>query len=338
MSCVFLTIAGHQVSGLGFTTATSLRSPSEERPVGHVFISYSHEDTPYVARLAERIRERGIEVWMDDEIDYGTLYPRVIEEHLEGCAAVVLVMSEHARASEWVSNELEYAKDRDKPVVPLLLSGGRWLEMMTTQHVDVADGGLPPADFYSRLMQVAGLQPEGQAQRVKSPTAWHNPLTVYISSRMSETRDERAAVHNAFESSDLPVLTWDDEFDAGASWRSPFDVWREQIEQTDIYLGIFVQDLGEYTRDGFELARDAGKPTLLFVARHVDDRSDELSEFIHNVDDPMSGIGIGLFEGPEDLAEQVRSSVGYELLRGYREAKRNRGTFVPTRAPGGPLT
>lgn len=122
----------------------------------YVFISYSHKDTAYVAKLAASLEERGIDVWMDDEIDYGDRYPRVIQEHLDSCAAVVLVMSKHSTISEWVSNELAYAKNKEKTVLPLLLSGDLWLPLATTQHADVSHGGLPPDEFFERLQGILG--------------------------------------------------------------------------------------------------------------------------------------------------------------------------------------
>ena len=40
--------------------------------MGHVFISYSREeDQPYARRLADDLRTHDIEVWIDDDVDYG---------------------------------------------------------------------------------------------------------------------------------------------------------------------------------------------------------------------------------------------------------------------------
>ena len=91
---------------------------------------------------------------MDDEIDYGDQYPNVIEEHLDASAAVVLIMSEHSRGSRWVANELAFAMDQSKTILPLLLSGRKWVSLAAVQHADVTARNLPPDDFYDRLDRV----------------------------------------------------------------------------------------------------------------------------------------------------------------------------------------
>ena len=37
----------------------------------HIFISYSRKDQPYTRKMAEHLRQRGFDVWMDDRIGFG---------------------------------------------------------------------------------------------------------------------------------------------------------------------------------------------------------------------------------------------------------------------------
>ena len=123
--------------------------------MGHIFISYSHKDKDYVHKLQEALQNEGFDVWIDDRIDYGTQWPKVIQDQLDACDAFIVVVSENSYESEWVQNEVARAKWKGKPFFPLLLNGDPWLSIQVTQWVDVRDKSLPPKKFYERLAHVA---------------------------------------------------------------------------------------------------------------------------------------------------------------------------------------
>jgi hypothetical protein len=119
--------------------------------MSHVFISYSRKDQDYVSLLAQALESHRLPVWLDDHIDYGTTWPRVIQDHVERCAVFLVVMSPRSEDSLWVQNELTLAQKLKKPVFPLLLEGEHWFQILTIQSVDVVGGKLPPARFYDTL-------------------------------------------------------------------------------------------------------------------------------------------------------------------------------------------
>ncbi len=119
----------------------------------HVFISYSHKDSDYTHRLADEMERHNIPVWIDDRIDYGTRWPQVIEEKIDTCGAFVLIMSDNARASDWVNNELTYALGKGKQVFPLLLKGETWLAVASIQYVNVRNRRLPDESFYKTVLE-----------------------------------------------------------------------------------------------------------------------------------------------------------------------------------------
>ena len=118
----------------------------------HVFISYSHKDSDYTHKLAEEIERHNIPVWIDDRIDYGTRWPHVIQEKIDTCKAFVLIMTDNARASDWVNNELTYAHGKGKKIFPLLLKGNVWLAVASLQYVNVKNRRLPEESFYKTLL------------------------------------------------------------------------------------------------------------------------------------------------------------------------------------------
>jgi hypothetical protein len=72
-----------------------------------VFLSYSSKDKPTVQELAERLKQDGLRVWLDNwVINPGDLIPLAIERGLERSRMLVLVMSKNAFTSEWMTLNL----------------------------------------------------------------------------------------------------------------------------------------------------------------------------------------------------------------------------------------
>ena len=92
-----------------------------------VFLSHSHRDRPRVVRLAERLRERGLRVWLDDwVIQPGDDIYNAIENGLEYSRTLLLCLSQPAIDSDWVKLERNTAIFRDpmnkaRRFVPVLL-------------------------------------------------------------------------------------------------------------------------------------------------------------------------------------------------------------------------
>ncbi len=125
----------------------------------YIFTSYSHKDKDYVHRLVKMLRRDGLNVWIDDRVDYGTRWPKVIQEQLDSCDAFIVVVSENSFESDWVQNEVTRAKRKGKSFFPLLLSGDPWLAIETTQYADVRGGKMPSKRFIERLKDVIAHPP-----------------------------------------------------------------------------------------------------------------------------------------------------------------------------------
>ena len=131
-----------------------------------VFISYSHRDGEYAHRLADELRNHGVDAWIDERIDYGEQWPRVIQENLTASRIFLLVMSTDAYHSMWVQNEVSFAQANGKPIFPLLLDGEVWLSMASMQYVDVRSGKMPPERFFTELRTDLGQPaPPGPKRR-----------------------------------------------------------------------------------------------------------------------------------------------------------------------------
>jgi WD40 repeat protein len=79
-----------------------------------VFLSHSSKDKKVVRSVAERLRNDGLRVWLDDwEIRPGDSIPARIEDGLERSRVLVLCMSAHAFGSDWAHLEAGTFRFRD---------------------------------------------------------------------------------------------------------------------------------------------------------------------------------------------------------------------------------
>lgn len=78
------------------------------------FISYSHKDEEFAKRLHSRMRDEGLRVWYaPEEMKGGRKIHEQIDEAIRVHDKLLLVLSEHSMASEWVKTEIRHARRRE---------------------------------------------------------------------------------------------------------------------------------------------------------------------------------------------------------------------------------
>ena len=86
-----------------------------------VFISYSRRDGRFVRRLAESIEGQGKQVWVDTEgIEDAEVFPLAIQRAIQGSDVFLFVITPAAVESAYCENEVEYASELKKRIVPVL--------------------------------------------------------------------------------------------------------------------------------------------------------------------------------------------------------------------------
>lgn len=87
-----------------------------------IFFSYSRDNSDFVLNLAKELREAGAEVWLDQlDISPGSRWDKSIESALEKSSTLLVVLSKSSVASHNVMDEVSYALEEGKTVVPILL-------------------------------------------------------------------------------------------------------------------------------------------------------------------------------------------------------------------------
>lgn len=105
----------------GFLARVGKRSPT-------IFLSYSHEDSPYVAQIARKLAESSYDVWFDQqEVQPGDSLVSKIERGLDAADFVVFFLSPASTRSKWARQELNVAiarqvsSERSTIIIPVLL-------------------------------------------------------------------------------------------------------------------------------------------------------------------------------------------------------------------------
>lgn len=93
-----------------------------------VFVSHSSVDKPWVRKLGGDLARYGVSVWVDEEqIRPGARIVDALEQAIEACGSMALVVSPESMASGWVGEEYSRAvalaqrKDRPLQLIPVLL-------------------------------------------------------------------------------------------------------------------------------------------------------------------------------------------------------------------------
>jgi parallel beta-helix repeat protein len=167
---------------------------------GHVFISYDREDHAYVERLVAGLRDRGADVWVDHDIDYGQQWVAVIEERIKSCAVMLVVMSPRSEASPWVKREIYAAEQAHKTILPVLLEGEMWFLLSNYQAEIVRDRNMPDDRFLAAVVAAAS----GPAA---PRSVWQAPRAIDRSESLPRTMVVDAMGRGDFDNLTAAVMT-----------------------------------------------------------------------------------------------------------------------------------
>lgn len=117
-------------------------------PTKDIFISYSRHDLEVAKGIKDDIeRTTGVECWMDlDCIECGDNYDKIIVKAIDEAKIVIFFLSEHSMQSKWTEEEVRYALDTNKKVIPVCIDGTQlsgWYKLKL--------GGIDTVDYANPL-------------------------------------------------------------------------------------------------------------------------------------------------------------------------------------------
>lgn len=95
--------------------------PKPRRPM-ICFISYARDDASVATRLKADLEGRGIRAWRDlDDIPAGASWDDTIAKAIAECSHFLLLVTPTSVQSSNVSDEVSYARERRKAILPLII-------------------------------------------------------------------------------------------------------------------------------------------------------------------------------------------------------------------------
>jgi len=88
---------------------------------GTIFISHASKDKDYVSDLVEELQSIRLNIWIDHEgIKPATTWAESIQDALNSCEYMLLIVTDASMASDYVTYEWSYFMGRGKPVYPFV--------------------------------------------------------------------------------------------------------------------------------------------------------------------------------------------------------------------------
>jgi hypothetical protein len=106
------------------------------------FLSYSRSDERFALRFAKDLRGHGVAMWIDQlDIRPSEHWDRAIERAVRDCRGLVVILSPRSVASENVADEISYAIDTGKSVLPVMIEKCTLPLRITRMHMVDATAG-----------------------------------------------------------------------------------------------------------------------------------------------------------------------------------------------------
>ena len=111
-----------------------------------VFVSYAHADRGIAESVVAALRNAGLDVWSDRNIEPGAPWSPELDAAIRACRCVVVLWSKESIASTWVLKEARFA-EREAKLVPAIIDGVHPpLEFDHVQAADLTSWNGDPAD------------------------------------------------------------------------------------------------------------------------------------------------------------------------------------------------
>jgi TolB-like protein/tetratricopeptide (TPR) repeat protein len=144
-----------------------------------VFISYASQDAPIAQDLCSALEQGGVVCWLAPRnVRPGDFYADSIVQAINGCALLVLVLSQSAIDSPHVLREVERASAKRRPIIGFKIDAaplppGLEYFLSTSQWIDAGAGR--PDRLFPKLLEAVRSRmasgPQGQAQPVPAGQA-----------------------------------------------------------------------------------------------------------------------------------------------------------------------
>lgn len=175
----------------------------------HLFLSYSRRDTDVMYRVRDALRSEGFAVWTDENLVPGTSqWNKEIQKAIMSAAGMVVLLSPDSNGSEWVANEIGYAKTCQVQIFPILVRGEEResvpIELIRVQRIDIRTRFLGKMQnlvdaLQEHLEEVSEIEDQ-ETETVSEPT-----VTIPDDPELSNREKERVKFWNSLVTRSKPL-------------------------------------------------------------------------------------------------------------------------------------
>lgn len=126
---------------------------ADRPPAADFFICHAEEDGDFAELLKMKIEQFGYSAWVDTErLQAGRDWRGEIDEGIRDCCSLIVIMSPHARKSEYVTYEWAFAWGVGANVLPIVIKSTQMHPRLEAlQYLDFTNRLSRPWD---RLLQI----------------------------------------------------------------------------------------------------------------------------------------------------------------------------------------
>ena len=170
----------------------------------YIFLSYSHRNADAAAETIRWMKAAGFRIWYDEGVIPATAWDENIARAIENCDYLLALISEAYLSSTNCLDELNYARDRNIPMLLIYLedvslpSGlamrlGRLLAIHRYRYDN-------PAAFYSRVVRSKGIGicGDGRFEEEEDDEDYTDPDVYWLDNDRVPVRPERRSFFRPF--------------------------------------------------------------------------------------------------------------------------------------------
>ena len=139
-----------------------------------IFVSYSRADVEIVTKIVNDIHaQTNAKCWIDWKgVESGDEFVDVIINAIDSVDTVLFMLSESAMKSAYVKKEIDYARNTDKKIIPIVLDGGKlrgWFlfQFGNVNYTDI-NKPLERNQLFDNLKKWYGESKDSKTQKVES--------------------------------------------------------------------------------------------------------------------------------------------------------------------------